>query len=274
MAQTTTASPSFTTLLERAVSEPGLLSRAYTAFYGYSLGNQLLALVQCAGRGIEPGPIATFMGWKEKGRSVRKGEKAIVLCMPVTCMRRVTDPVDSEDGTTSTQTFTRFVYRPHWFVLSQTEGAAAAAIDMPDWSAARALEQLGIVEEPFAMLDGNCQGYARAKSIAVSPVAALPHKTRFHELAHVVLGHTAEGALSDDDRTPRSLREVEAEAVAFICLEVLGLPGGDFSRGYLQHWNATRGTEPISERSAQKIFKAADAILRAGREAQLAQVAA
>jgi hypothetical protein len=26
----------------------------------------------------------------------------------------------------------------------------------------------------------------------VSPLAELPHKTRFHELAHVVLGHTSE----------------------------------------------------------------------------------
>ena len=47
-----------------------------------------LALVQCAERGIAPGPIATFMGWKDKGRWVRKGERAIVLCMPVTCKRR------------------------------------------------------------------------------------------------------------------------------------------------------------------------------------------
>ena len=32
-------------LLTEAVSKPGLVSTAYTAFHGYSLGNQLLALV-------------------------------------------------------------------------------------------------------------------------------------------------------------------------------------------------------------------------------------
>src|SRR5437899_1841694 len=69
----------FAALLARAVSEPGLVSRAYTAFHGYSIGNQLLALEQCATRSIDPGPIATFMGWKEKGRHVKKGEHAIVL---------------------------------------------------------------------------------------------------------------------------------------------------------------------------------------------------
>jgi hypothetical protein len=102
--------------------------------------------------------------------------------------------------------------------------------------------------------------------IAVSPIAELPHKTRFHELAHVVLGHTSEAAagLSDSDLTPRSLREVEAEAVALVCLEALGLPGAEHCRGYLQHWSERRGAEPIPERSAQPIFKAADQILKAG----------
>ncbi|CEF49032.1 unnamed protein product [uncultured bacterium] len=66
--------------------------------------------------------------------------------------------------------------------------------------------------------------------------------------------------------TPRSLREVEAEAVALVCLEALQLPGADHSRGYIQSWNARRGAEPIPERSAQRIFKAADQILRAGRD--------
>jgi len=139
---------------------------------------------------------------------------------------------------------------------------------MPDWNQRRALDALGVVEEPFTMTDGNCQGYARQRSIAVSPMAELPHKTRFHELAHVVLGHTveAEAGLSDSELTPRSLREVEAEAVALVCLEALGLPGAELCRGYIQHWNERRGAEPIPERSAQRIFKAADHILRAGEE--------
>src|SRR5207244_10193906 len=112
--------------------------------------------------------------------------------------------------------------------------------------------------------DGNCQGYARGRTIAISPVAAMPFKTRFHELAHIVLGHTAEAAQSDNELTPRSMREVEAEAVALVCLEALGLPGAEFSRGYIQNWNTQLGAEAIPERSAQRIFKAADQILKAG----------
>jgi hypothetical protein len=263
--------PQFSDLLSRALTEPGVISRAYSAFHGYSLGNQLLALVQCAERGIPPGPIATFMGWKDKGRYVRKGEKAIVLCVPVTCKRtRSADPstADSPEPSSETHvdTFTRFVYRPHWFVLSQTDGQDVEPLSMPAWDGPTALAALGIVEMPFTSTDGNCQGYARQRTIAVSPVAALPDKTRFHELAHVVLGHTAEAeaGVTDSELTPRSLREVEAEAVALVCLEALGLPGAEHCRGYIQHWNERRGAEPIPERSAQRIFKAADQILKAG----------
>ena len=73
---------SFAHLLESAVSEPGTISAAYSQFWNYSLGNQLLTWSQCLARGIQPGPISTFMGWKEKGRHVKKGEKAITLCRP------------------------------------------------------------------------------------------------------------------------------------------------------------------------------------------------
>ncbi len=120
---------------------------------------------------------------------------------------------------------------------------------------------LDVMEEPFTHTDGNCQGYARARTFAVSPVAALPHKTLFHELAHIVLGHTLEDVFSDTELTPRNLREVEAESVALVLLDSLGLPGGDYCRGYIQNWLKA---DVIPEKSAQKIFAAADKVLKAG----------
>jgi hypothetical protein len=100
------------------------------------------------------------------------------------------------------------------------------------------------------------------QKISVSPVATLPWKTTFHELAHVLLGHTSEGQQSDDERTPRDLRECEAEAVALLCCEALGLPGASEARGYIQSWWG--GGNEIPERSSQKILKVADQILKAG----------
>ena len=253
-----TAPATFADLLEQAVNQPGILSSAYRAFHNYSLGNQLLAWAQCIQRGIQPGPIATFQRWKELGRYVRRGEKAITLCRPVTVKRERT----AEDGTEETTAATWFVYRPNWFVLAQTDGQPLPEPEMPTWDKDRALAALDVTEITFDALNGNCLGFARERSIAINPVNPLPHKTCFHELAHVLLGHTGEGMLNDGELTPRDLREVEAESVALLCCAALGLPGVEFSRGYIQAWWGAGN--PIPERSAQRILKAADQILKAG----------
>jgi hypothetical protein len=252
----------FRQLLNEAVSKPGTLMRAYSLFWNYSLGNQILALIQANNRGIALGPIASFNRWKELGRYVKRGEKAIELCMPVTCKRTVSEK--QEDGTDieTELTFKRFVFRRNWFMLSQTDGAAYEPAAIPAWDRARALQRLNVEETPFEMMNGNCQGYAKGRQIAINPLAQMPAKTTFHELAHIELGHTSE-AVHDSDTLPRSLKEVEAEAVALLCLESLGMDGAEYCRGYIQNWLA--GAE-IPERSAQRIFSAADKILKAGIE--------
>lgn len=264
----TCAHPSWAELLRTAVTQPGTISQAFRRFHGYSLGNQLLALMQCQQRGIQPGPIATFMRWKELGRHVCKGQKALTLCMPVHCKGSKT--VEREqDGKSETQewqyAFTRFVYRPHWFVLSQTGGAEFVQPEpLPGWDATAALGALQIRRAAFTLTDGNVQGYAKVREVAINPLAEQPLPTLLHEIAHIVLGHTAEGTLNSDstDRTPRDIRELEAECVALLCCETLGIEGADLCRGYIQSWY--KGHE-VPERSAQRILHAADEILKAGR---------
>jgi antirestriction protein ArdC len=247
-------------LLESAIREPGRIHAGYFAFWEYSIGNQLLAIGQCASRGITPGPLATFRRWTERGRHVRKGEKAIVLCQPVT-LKRIVD----KTGQPEEVAFTRFVHKASWFVLDQTEGEPFSPTPLPGWDRMRALHGLDITETQFDLLNGNVWGYARGRQLAVSPLSPLPDRTLLHEIAHIVLGHTTEGDELDGPATPRSLREVEAESVALLCAASLDLGGAEYSRGYLQHW--LRGGD-IPERSAQRIFKAADAILQAGRAAR------
>lgn len=150
----------------------------------------------------------------------------------------------------------------------QTVGDEFNPPRLPEWEAERALAALDIEQIAFTDTDGNCQGYAKKRQIAINPVAQIPHKTLFHEAAHVILGHTAEADFTDTERTPKNLREVEAEAVALLCCEALNLEGPDYCRGYIQNWLYGRkgyDAEAIPEKSAQKIFRAADQILRAGR---------
>ena len=188
--------PKWSALLIEAVKKPGLMMQAYSAFHNYSIGNQILAIVQCQLRGLEPGPINTFPGWQELGRTVKRGERALTLCMPIARKAREEDAQNS-DGENGERTFTSFVYKPRWFVVSQTVGDEFTPPASTEWQSERALAALDIQETPFTQTDGNCQGYAKKRQIAINPVAQLPHKTRFHELAHVILGHTTEADFTD-----------------------------------------------------------------------------
>lgn len=247
----------FAALLNEAVTKPGVISEAYSRFHNYSIGNQLWAWSQCIGRQIPLGPIATYKRWSELGRQVKKGEKAIALVLPVTIKDK--DAAGNETG----KVVSIFTVKNNWFVLAQTDGAEYVQETVtPTWDKSKALEALNITEGAFDLADGNCQGYAQDRKIAVSPVAQYPHKTRFHEIAHVVLGHTTEGVFSDSEHTPRDLREVEAESVAYILCSLLDLPGQVESRGYIQAW---LGGQQITDKTAQRIFAAANKILDAGK---------
>ena len=106
---------------------------------------------------------------------------------------------------------------------------------IPDFDLARALAKLEITllsQKPFAIVDGNTQGYAvpREHVIAISPIAFDPTKTGIHEAAHVLL-HGDEGQLVDTDRPERSTREVEAELTAYLVKAALGIDKGqEFSQ--------------------------------------------
>jgi antirestriction protein ArdC len=253
-------------LLHSAVHTPGKLLAAYTAFHNYSFGNGLLALEQCISRKIEPGPLNSYKGWLALKRQVRKGEKGLSLCMPVTYKKRMTSiaPAESTEGTEESHDQTRqcFVFRNYWFVLAQTDGETPCEHSIPGFDLEAALQSLNITRTPFDEINGNVQGFAHQREIAVSPIAELPLKTTLHEIAHVVLGHTTSQKLVDLEHLDRNVREVEAESVALICCESLGLPGAEAARGYIQHW--LQGEKEIPNQSAARIFSATQTILKAG----------
>ena len=261
-AHQTAAGVNFNALLSRALTEPGILSKAYSRFHRFSLGNQLLAVIQLEERGKPLSPIASYNHWMELGRTVRKGEKALALFMPVTIKQKEKDAGTGEEVETG-KVFTRFMMKKNWFSLDQTDGDEyQEPIAIASWNAEQALQKLDIIESSFAMVNGNVQGYAIGRSIAVSPLAEYPHKTRFHELAHVVLGHTAEAGCWDAASLPKQTKEAEAEGVAFVLCSLLDLPGQAESRGYIQNW---LDGESLPEKSAQRIFSAAQTILAAGK---------
>ena len=143
----------FLAILHEALTMPGVVNEAYRAFRNYSIGNQILAAMQLTSRGLPLAPIASFHTWKQLGRSVKKGQKAIHLFMPVSVKRK--EQNDAAEGTAGEGggAFNVFILRPNWFSLDQTEGAEfAPEIVVPSWDATTALAALSIIEEPFHSL--------------------------------------------------------------------------------------------------------------------------
>jgi hypothetical protein len=242
-------------LLKSATTEPGKIAEAFRAFHNYSIGNQMLAMFQCMLRKIPLGPMASYHAWIDKGRHVKKGEKALTLCMPITRKKKA-EKEGEED-----ETFVRFLFKKNWFVLSQTEGPDLPPVVIPAWNEWTALEKLSITKVPFESVNGNLLGYARKREVSINPLAPMQDKVMFHEVAHILLGHTEEGMQEDGAKLPRNLKEAEAEAVTLLCVASLGLDGIEECRGYIQNWYHE---SEIPDKSATKIFKVADLILKAG----------
>jgi len=247
------------------------MSKAYSVFHEYSLGNAFLAASQLIARQLPISPIASYRKWLELGRQVKKGEKAIALVMPVTVKSKSKDEGKdgggNEAGEPPGSARTIFILKNNWFALCQTDGAEyAQEVVTPKWDKVRALDALGITEQDFSSMSGNAQGYAipNEKKLAINPLAALPWKTTFHEMAHCLL-HSAEVQMADGEMLQRCIKEAEAESVAYLCCATLELPGLEQSRAYIQHWLGSKEqSDEFAKKSAARVFAAANKILKAG----------
>jgi antirestriction protein ArdC len=256
-------------LLEEAVTVPGIVSTCYSKFHDYSLFNQLYALQQCHIRGLQPGPINTFKGWLRLERHVKQGEKALWLWMPRTGKATEKDPMTGEERE---RAWTYFVVKPFWFTLSQTDGEPYMPEALPEWDPANALDGLNIKLVDFASTDGNSQGYARQREVAVNPLGGHQTRTLVHEMAHILLGHTADDkCMTDGKRLSRKQVEMEAEATALLVCDALDLPGAAEARAYIQSWYGLHKEACIEDASAKRIIMTADKILRAGHPAKVKQ---
>ena len=134
----------FLAILQEALTKPGIVNAAYRAFHNYSIGNQLLAAMQLTAKGLALTPIASFNAWKDKGRFVKKGQKALSLFMPVSVKRKeVADAGQNAEATGGA--FNVFMLRANWFSLDQTEGDDfVQEVKSPEWDAETALDALQI----------------------------------------------------------------------------------------------------------------------------------
>ncbi|MBU8821038.1 hypothetical protein KL864_34835 [Mycolicibacterium goodii] len=240
-------------LLTQALTVPGQLGSTYCRFYEYSLQNQILLYSQ----GVTE-PCAPFSVWKKLGRTPVKGGARYVL-HPAP-FRKIDEKTGEEKVVVC-----RFRLKRSTFPYGNTVGPEVQWPELPAWDLHRAIAALDIEQVPFELIDGNTQGYSVDRKFAVSPVAVYPMKTAFHELAHVMLGHTA-AAGAGGESLCRGVREFQAEAVAYLLAHETGLTdwAPEESRAYIQTW---LGDEEVTDRHIRAVFAAVDKILRAGRTA-------
>ena len=197
-------------------------------FHHYSFCNLLLIYFQCPDATF----VAGFLKWQDLGRYVKKGEKGIRILAPL--VRKVKE--EKPDGEKETRRVYGFRV-VSVFDLEQTEGETVPELRTYEGNPAEHLARL----EAFTMAKGirltwqspgmGAKGVSKGGEIEVDPNQSEAEKfaTLVHEVAHELLHRGDRRA-----ETTRSLRETEAEAVAFAVCSAVGLESGSSASDYIQ----------------------------------------
>lgn len=204
--------------------------RAREGFHHYSLQNLILAnyqLEERTGEGIEL--LAPYKVWEEKGRFVRKGEKALRVIAPV--FKKYTNDKGEE-----TEKLAYFMRVPV-FDLSQTNGKKLEKDFTHGNKLNFTFEEIinrGKVKVNISHKELT-RGYTNGKQIWVSGKSSNNKKicTYFHELAHYYLHFD-----KNRKEIKRPTRELEAEAVSYLVSSYLGIDD-DEAPAYILHWTGS-----------------------------------
>jgi len=200
-------------------------------FHAYSFRNQLLIAMQ----NPDATRVAGFQAWKKLGRFVRKGEKGIVIIAPIIGNRREgAEPIDDAREVGKGIFGFRGV---HVFDLAQTDGEPLPELTDVAGDPAGNLDALkiftsrqGITLEYSPDLGGPL-GSSHGGHITIldGQPPAEEFSTLAHELAHELLHRERESRPAS-----KTVRETEAEAVAFVVCSAAGLQTGSAAADYIQ----------------------------------------
>ncbi|MGC2162273.1 MAG: ArdC family protein [Silvibacterium sp.] len=240
---------------------------AMARFHSYSFGN----ILQIARQRPTATRVAGYSAWKELGRFVKKGEKGIQILAPVVGYRRRKDDAEQETEGKPQPVLIGFRAVYVWD-YAQTEGA-----DLPEFNHAISGEVGGNRDRLLAFLAQQNIALEFNENIAPAlgvsyggKIALLPGQSKaeefttlVHETAHELL-HKAERRTF----TTATVRETEAEAVAFIVGQAVGLEMGTASSDYIQLY---KGNAKLLAESLEVVQRTASAILRALRVEEAAE---
>lgn len=225
---------------------------AMARFHSYSASNVMLIHSQRP----DATHVAGFNTWRKFGRFVKKGERGIVIYAPIRPKRDATASADEES--------VRF-RAVRVFDISQTDGEnlpePARVTGDPRDHLLRMREVIaahGVTVEHAALRPGH-HGYSTGGHITIASglSAAEEFVTLVHEFAHELMHQRGERPSS------KTVRETEAEAVAFVVGHVVGLDIVDASRDYIQLYDGNAETLTASLSRIQKTSREiVDALLQ------------
>jgi hypothetical protein len=227
---------------------------AMSKFHNYSFGNIMLIAFQRE----NATHVAGFHTWHKMGRFVKKGEKGIMILAPIVYKRRIEEQAETDESEVSALAGFRPAYV---FDISQTDGEPLPEFASVKGDPADYMERLKkLVEENGISLDYStdilpARGISAGGKITLAPdlTAAETFSTLVHEFAHEAL-HKGERRAE----TTRQIRETEAEAVAFVVANAIGLDTNTASSDYIQLY---RGDKAVLAESLEFIQQVASQIL-------------
>lgn len=222
--------------------------KAAATFHRYSINNILLIVTQRP----DATHVAGFQTWKQLGRWVRKGEKGIVILAPMTFRKADQDAESTGDGRPP-KPILRF-RAVHVFDISQTDGQllpeAARYSGDPSTHLVRLKELVNAagIALSYGDVPPGASGVSRGGAIALRSDLAPAEEfaVLVHEFAHEVLHR-------GDDRPPsRTVRETEAEAVAFVVASAIGLNPATSASDYITLYDGDEKTLAASLERIQR----------------------
>ena len=257
---------------ERYMQYLSVLSR----FHRYSMRNQMLIMRQRPDATM----VAGYNQWKDRfNRHVNKGEKAIQILVPVTKKVTYQEPLFDEDGKplidaegkpqTQSVERKRLVFKfGNVFDISQTDGEPLPSItnklegDYSNYEEVfTALKCLSPAPISFAHIDDGANGYYNYvdKKIVIEETLDKPQtiKTCIHEIAHAVV-HDAE--IRNNQVQDTRTMEVQAESIAYVVCNHLGIDSSDYTFGYIAGWSSGKELKELKD-SLEVIGKASQEII-------------
>uniref|UniRef100_UPI003242EE73 ImmA/IrrE family metallo-endopeptidase n=1 Tax=Lactococcus sp. TaxID=44273 RepID=UPI003242EE73 len=237
-------------------------------FPNYSVNNVLLIQAQNPQATL----VSGYKDWQKKfNRHVNKGAKALYITAPI--IKPLNEEEKKKYNTTEDKAIVGYRYVPVFDIANTTGEPVLTAHDFitneytTEQTEIFCTSKLNKVAEhiekeygisiSFKPLDKDIGGYYRPKdhTIALNSLNSKTEqlKTLFHEFAHSQL-HNTKALKELDEPLTRAHKEAQAESVAYLSMQTMGIDTSGYSVGYISTWAQDKDLMKQSLQEIKKVF--------------------